>query len=317
MIINFILHQNSSLMICSTRAKASQRIRNQPQTTRQYFQNTALQSPPRNPAPKCCHKPSKSLSRASKTTCQIFVANLVKTGTESPLISGGWKSLWHYVFFMFFTFRGPVLRTRFGRNHRHSFCWAYRCSVSRCSRFLAGFSVDAHTFAPGTILMPHGRKHDLPKPYERLPEASQKRDRRLPGGSKPTPNPKNDTSQTLHAKARPETSGRFQRVATSLPKASQRPPRRPPKPPQTRQNHPSNSCRECGQNWSRNPLKQSAGDSREPAAPPWGRQFVEWSVIVHLSTTRMSDQREICRMVQDRTRHGDPPLRFSSPSPPR
>ena len=55
-------------------------------------------------APKSCHKPSKSLPRASKTTCQIFVANLVKTGTESPLISGGWKSLWHYVFKMFFHF---------------------------------------------------------------------------------------------------------------------------------------------------------------------------------------------------------------------
>ena len=30
----------------------------------------------------------------------------------------------------------------------------------------------------------------------------------------------------------------------------------------------------------------------------------------------MSDQRAICRMIQDRTRHGDPPLRFSPPSPP-
>ena len=115
MVINFILHQESSLMICSkTRAKASQRIQNHPQTTRQYFQNTALQSPPRNPAPKCCHKPSKSLSRASKTTCQIFVANLVKAGTESTLILGGWKSLWHYVFFLCFSlfadlFCAPVL----------------------------------------------------------------------------------------------------------------------------------------------------------------------------------------------------------------
>ena len=100
---NFILHQESSFMICSkTRAKASQRIQNQPQTTRQYFQNTALQSPPRNLWLR--QKAATSVPRASKTTCQIFVANLVKTGTESPLISCGWKSLRHYVFFMFFHF---------------------------------------------------------------------------------------------------------------------------------------------------------------------------------------------------------------------
>ena len=113
------------------------------------------------------------------------------------------------------------MRTRFGRNHRHSFCWAYRCSVSRCSRFLAGFSVDAHTFAPGTILMPHGRKHDLPKPYERLPEASQKRDRGLPGGSKPTPNQKT----ILPKHCTPKPAQKPLDASKKLPKAFQKLPK--------------------------------------------------------------------------------------------
>ena len=154
--------------------------------------------------------------------------------------------------------------------------------------------------------MPHGHKHDLPKPYERLPEASQKRDRGLPGESKPTPNQK--TILPKHCTPKPaqkplDASKKLPKAFQKLPKGL---PEGRPKPPQTRQNHPSNPCRECGQNWSRNPLKQSAGDSREPAAPPWGRQFVEWSVIVHLSTTRMSKS-NLSNGPRSYTPRGPPP----------
>ena len=82
---------------------------------------------PRNPCtlPKSCHKPAKRLPKVSrqaakslpkcfKTTSQILLASSVKTGAGSRLIPDGRKSLWHYVFHCFFTFRGPVLRPRFG-----------------------------------------------------------------------------------------------------------------------------------------------------------------------------------------------------------
>ena len=98
---------------------------------------------PSNPwtLPKSCHKPAKRLPKVSrqaanslpkrfKTTRQILVANSVKTGAGTTLIPGGRKSLWHYIFQCFFTFRGPVLDYRFGI-YRHPFWtpfWASRCS---------------------------------------------------------------------------------------------------------------------------------------------------------------------------------------------
>ena len=171
-------------------------------------------------------------------------------------------------FLCFFIFRGPVLRTRCERNLPASFFWAYWCSGSRCSRFLAGFSVDAHTFAAGTILMPHGRKHDLPKPYERLPEASQKRDRGLPGGSKPTPNQKRyfpNTARQSPPRDLWTLPKNCHKPSKSFPKASQKAAQSLPKRIKTTRQILVANVVKAGAGI---PLKQSAGDSREPAAPP-------------------------------------------------